>query len=143
MKIIKILFVEDEKLLRTLFENTIVGFKADYKDFDFQMETTADLKSALASLEEKPAPDVIVLDLRLPSGKTEENEEISEKENGMTILRWVKANDKFRNTPVIVFTNLSDKETEDECNKLGADEFMVKAKVLPVNLFDAIIRLTK
>jgi CheY-like chemotaxis protein len=143
MKTIKILFVEDEKLLRTLFENTIIGFKADYEDFDFQMETTVDLKSALAYLEGEPAPDVIVLDLRLPSGKTEGNEEVSDKENGMTILRWVKANDKFQKTPVIVFTNLNDKETENECNKLGADEFMIKAKVLPANLLDAIIRLTK
>jgi CheY-like chemotaxis protein len=143
MKTIKVLFVEDEKLLRTLFEDTIVGFQEDYKDFDFQIETTADLKSALAYLGEKPAPNVIVLDLRLPTGETEEGGETPEKENGISILEQVKANSKFQNTPVIVFTNLNDKETEYECNKLGADDFMIKAKVLPKNLLDAIIRLVK
>jgi CheY-like chemotaxis protein len=143
MKTIKVLFVEDEKLLRTLFEDTIIGFQEDYKDFDFQIETTADLKSALAYLEENPAPDTIVLDLRLPTGEMEKGGEIPEKENGISILERVKANSKFQNTPVIVFTNLNDKETEYECNKLGADDFMVKAKVLPKNLLDAIIRLTK
>jgi CheY-like chemotaxis protein len=107
------------------------------------METSVDLKSATAYLEEKPAPHVIILDLRLPTGETEKTEETPEKENGMTILKRVKTNEKFQNTPVIVFTNLSDKETEYECKKLGADGFMVKSKVLPSELLNTVVNLVK
>lgn len=143
MKTIKILFIEDEKLLRTLFEDTISGFAEEYRDYDFEIETTADLKSALNYLEEKPAPHAIILDLRLPTGDVEKIQEVPEKENGAAILKRIKTDAKFQNTPVIVFTNLSDKETEYECKKLGADAFMVKSKVLPSELLNAVIKLVK
>ncbi|MBU2539757.1 response regulator [Patescibacteria group bacterium] len=143
MKTIKILFIEDEKLLKTLLEDTITGFREEYKNFNFDMETAVDLKSAMTYLEEKSAPDIIILDLRLPIGDVEEIKKAPEKENGLTVLKLIKTDIKFRNTPVIIFTNLNDKETEHECNKLGANSFMIKSKVLPSELLNEIVRLVK
>jgi len=143
MKIIRILFLEDEKLLRTLLEDAITGFGDDYRDYKFEMETVADLKSALIYLKDKSAPNIILLDLRLPTGGTGKISESPEKENGLTILRTIKEAEKFKNTPVIVFTNLNDKETEHECNRLGADGFMVKSKTLPSELLGRVVKLVK
>jgi len=143
MKTIKILFVEDEKLLRTLFEDTVTGFGEEYKDYNFEMETAIDLKSSFEYLEEKPAPNIVILDLRLPTGETGKNKEIPEEENGFAILRLIKTDKKFLNTPVIVFTNLDDRETEYICNKIGADGFMIKSKVLPSELLDTIVKLAE
>jgi len=143
MKTIHTLFIEDEKLLRTLFEDAIIGYKDDYAGYEFIPEAVPDLKEAMDYLNDKPAPDIIILDLRLPSGTMEEYTETPEKENGFTILKRIKSDDKFKNTPVIVFTNLSDEETEKDSLDLKADAFLIKSKVLPSELLGVIIKLVK
>jgi len=92
-------------------------------------------------LEKMPAPDLIVLDLRLPVGKADMVQELPEPERGFNLLRKIKSEQKFKNCPVLVFTNLGDRETEQKAKQLGADKFMIKAKVLPKQLLDAIVEL--
>jgi CheY-like chemotaxis protein len=143
MKKIKILFIEDEKLLRTLFEDSIAGYGDQYPGYSFESDATPDLNSAMNYLKENPAMDIIVLDLRLPVGETGMVEEVPEKENGFTILKYVRSDMKFKDTKVMVFTNLSDPETKGEAETLGADGFMVKSKTLPTELLEKIISLLK
>ncbi|MDD4930829.1 MAG: response regulator [Candidatus Colwellbacteria bacterium] len=142
MKKIKITFVEDEALLRTLFEDSIEAFKDERTDTEFSMNTVPDFSSAMKLLEEGQVPDIVILDLRLPSGKGEPNE-TPEKEYGFEILKKIKADPRFDKMPVIVFTNLADHETEHKAYALGADAFMVKSKVVPNELFDAVLKTIK
>jgi CheY-like chemotaxis protein len=143
MKTIKILFIEDEDLLRALFEDSIVGYGDNYVGYSFESDSSQDLKAAITYLTEKPAPSIIILDLRLPEGATKEVAEVPEKENGFTILKHIKADEKFVNTPVVIFTNLNDTETEKEAKRLGADEFMIKSKTLPSELLKVVVRMTE
>ncbi|MDD4931091.1 MAG: response regulator [Candidatus Colwellbacteria bacterium] len=143
MKTINTLFIEDEKLLRTLFEDAIIGYKDEYAGYDFKPEAVPDMKTAMEYLDTKDAPDVIILDLRLPSGTVESYIETPEKENGFTILKKIRSDAKFRDVPVIVFTNLSDEQTERESRALGADAFLIKSEVLPVDLLGTITKLVK
>lgn len=143
MKTIKTLFIEDEKLLSSLFEDAVTAWKDEYPEYDFVSDAALDLKSSLQYLDEQPAPDVIVLDLRLPAGEAHETTEVPEKENGFIILKRIKSDEKFKNTPVIVFTNLSDDETRKESKTLGADRFMTKSKALPADLLKAVVEVSK
>lgn len=142
MKTIKALFVEDESLLRTLFEDSFSVSKEDFPDIEFAMDAVPDFTSAISYLETNQAPDVVILDLRLPSGKGMADE-TPEKEYGFEILKRIKEDQKFTKTPVIVFTNLADRETEHRAYSLGADSFLIKSKVVPHELMSAVTKAIK
>lgn len=139
MKHINILLIEDELLLRSLFKDTL-ALPSEYKDVDFRIDTAADFKEALVKLENGPVPDVIILDLRLPSGDPNAKQ-TPEKEYGFEILKRIVSDKKFTFTPVIVFTNLADRESEQMAYRLGAGEFIVKSRSLPTELFDRIVKV--
>jgi CheY-like chemotaxis protein/DNA-binding XRE family transcriptional regulator len=70
-------------------------------------------------------PDVILLDLNLP------------KVGGLEILRRLKADPRMRMIPVIVLTNSQMFSDIEECQRLGANSFIVK----PVD-FQSLSRIT-
>ena len=145
MKKFKLLFVEDEKLLRSLFEDSLTAYKDEYAGkYEFEIETVADYTQALNYFKNKPSPDLIVLDLRLPFGKDgKEETDLPETERGFNLLKMVKSDDKFKNCPVMVFTNFGDKETKDKAKSLGADKFLVKSDTLPHQFLKTILELVK
>lgn len=143
MKLIKLLLVEDETLVRSLFKDALTFPNPNCTDVSFQIETASDFKSAVNYLETTPTvPDVVILDLRLPSGEPG-GSRTPEKEYGFEILKQITSNGRFSKAPVIVFTNLADRESEQRAYKLGATDFIVKSKSSPINLFDRIIKISE
>ena len=63
--------------------------------------------------EEKP--NLILLDLLLPGL------------NGFQVLEKIKAEDSLKNIPVIIFSNLGQREDIEKAKQLGADDFLIKA----------------
>ncbi|KKT59155.1 MAG: Response regulator rcp1 [Candidatus Gottesmanbacteria bacterium GW2011_GWA1_44_24b] len=49
--------------------------------------------------------------------------------DGFTVLSEVKANDQYKTIPVIVTSNLSQKEDIDKAKGLGAADFIIKSDV--------------
>jgi len=136
----KILLIEDESLIRTLFEDSL-GYLEEMKPgFVIDLESVPDYSSATIYLEDKPAPEVILLDLRLPRGGGIVANDQPEKEYGFELLRSIRANPKFLNTTVIVLTNLADRESEMRSYKLGADAFLVKSRVTPQEFFESMLQ---
>ncbi len=133
-KKIKILFVEDENLLRSLFSEL---FAVD-KDYEYQILSAMDLKSGLESLKTNK-PDVVVLDLILPYDKSvaSNTEDLSEK-MGLAFLKEVKSDSQYK-VPVIVFSNLNDEETKKSAYEAGAYTYLVKASTMP-GQFTAVVR---
>jgi len=62
-----------------------------------------------------PRPDLVMLDLNLP------------KKNGFEVLATVKADEKLRQIPVIVFTTSALKQDVIEAYDLHANAYMVKS----------------
>lgn len=136
----KILLIEDESLIRTLFEDS-VGYLEEMKPgFVIDLESVPDYSSATIYLADKPAPEVILLDLRLPRGGGIVANDQPEKEYGFELLRSIRANPKFLDTTVIVLTNLADKESEMRSYRLGADAFLVKSRVTPQEFFESMLQ---
>lgn len=69
---------------------------------------------------------LILLDLKMP------------KVNGIEVLRELKANEKTRVIPVVVFTSSKENPDLEECYRLGVNSYIVK----PVD-FDQFSRVIK
>lgn len=105
----KIMWVEDDKFL-----SDIIARKLSMQGCILVHATEGE--EALRVLE-KELPDLILLDILL-SGI-----------DGFEILRRIKANDKTRHIPVILLSNLGQKEDVDKGTKAGAARFLIKATV--------------
>jgi len=126
-KKIKVLFVEDENLLRSLFSEL---FAVD-EEYTYEILSAMDLKSGLETLK-TDKPDVVVLDLILPYDKSvsSSREDLSEK-MGLAFLKEVKSAPETKEVPIIVFSNLSDIETKRLAHEAGAYNYLVKASTTP------------
>jgi len=127
---VKILLVEDSKLLRLTNERTLV--KAGY-----DVISAEDGEEALRCAKEQK-PDLILLDLLLP------------KVSGLEVLTRLKHNRDTAKIPVVALSGLSDKNRQRLLDA-GADEYLEKNSVitekglnrLPKVLEDVICRINR
>lgn len=115
----KILLVEDEDFIRDLYKRqlSLAGFKTDA--FGTGNEG---LDAALHNQY-----DLILLDIMLPGM------------NGLDILKRIRENEKTKETPVFLLTNLGQESAMKEGTALGATEYIIKAAVTP----DQIVTMAK
>lgn len=102
-----VLVVEDDKFLRELLVRKLLAEK-------FLVENAIDAEATFAILKERK-PNIILLDLILPGV------------SGFDILARLKADQNTADIPVIILSNLGQKEDIDRAKSLGAQDFMVKA----------------
>ncbi len=105
----KIMWVEDDTFLSDLIARKLSSFGATL----FHAENA----EAAERLLEKEEPDLILLDIVLP-GKS-----------GYEILKNIKANPKQKQIPVILLSNLGQREEVEKGKQLGAARFLIKATV--------------
>lgn len=104
----KILFIEDERTLhKTFFEL--------FNQEGYELISAYDGEEGLKLAKEKK-PDLILLDLILP------------KKHGLVVLEEIKKDEKIKDIPVIVLTNLEDVQTLEKALSLGATTYLVKAE---------------
>lgn len=103
-----ILIIEDDKFLRELL---IRKLSAE----NFEVQNAIDAPAAFAILAEERTPKIILCDLILPGI------------DGFEILKRIKADPKTADVPVVILSNLGQKEDLDKAMALGAKDFMVKA----------------
>jgi DNA-binding response OmpR family regulator len=104
----KILFIEDESALQKTFGEIL-------KQEGFKVISALDGESGL-DLAKTEKPDLILLDLILP------------KKDGFEVLKELKENEKTKEIPVIVLTNLEGIDDVDRALQLGATTYLVKAQ---------------
>ena len=121
-KKIKILFIEDESLLQSLFSDVL---SLD-TEFQYEISGAGSLEAGLKAVETN-RPNVVVLDMILPL----DGEAIPSPERGMTFIEKAKTNPSLKDIPIIVFSNLDDAETKKRAFDLGADSYLVKSESVP------------
>jgi len=113
-----ILIVEDDEILmRALY---LLFHKGEYT-----IASANDGETAL-NMTERLKPDIVLLDLLMP------------KMNGFDYLRSVKANSKLKDIPVIVLSNLGDKDDIEKAKSLGAEDYFIKSNTDLSVLFDKV-----
>lgn len=115
-----LLFVEDEADIVELYK---IAFEAE----GFIVESVLNGQDALTKLkqysrEDVDRPTVMILDILLP--------DIS----GMEILKEIRKNRLFDNTPVIMFTNYSSDKIREEISKIPDTRYLLKMETSPAQL---------
>ncbi|PIR73885.1 MAG: response regulator [Candidatus Moranbacteria bacterium CG10_big_fil_rev_8_21_14_0_10_35_21] len=103
----KILVIEDEIYL----QNTLSEFLENEK---FVVAKALDGEKGL-EMAKSEKPDLILLDIVLP------------KKNGYEVLDEIKKDEKTKNIPVILLTNLESPEDIEKAFEKGASTYLVKS----------------
>lgn len=106
-----ILLVEDDEFLAELYAT-----KLDLEDFIVTL--AIDGERGLKMIKAKK-PDLILLDIILP------------KMDGFELLKAIKKDKNLKDIPVILLTNLSQKDEVKKGLALGADDYLIKAHFMP------------
>lgn len=116
----RILIVEDEKELVELITFRLEGE-------GFHVLTAFDGVEALATVE-KERPDLILLDILMP------------KMNGYEVCRRLKADERYRDIPIIYLTAKAQEEEMKAAIEMGADAYIAKP-FEPADLIGTINKL--
>jgi DNA-binding response OmpR family regulator len=93
-------------------------YAAKFSQEDFQAEIATDGQEGLEKIKNQK-PDLILLDIVLP------------KMDGFEVLRKVKGDSNLKKIPVVLLTNLGQKNEVEKGLSLGADEYIIKAHFTP------------
>lgn len=114
----KILIVEDDTFIVDIYQ-------MKFSQEGFEVIAAEDGIRALEILNQE-IPDIILLDMMMP------------KMGGMDVLEKIKANEKTKKIPIIMLTNIAEKDDVDESFALGADEYMIKSHFTPAEVLKKV-----
>lgn len=114
----RILLVEDEEFISFIY-------KRQFEIAGFIVETARDGLSGLALIQNKTY-DLVLLDIMIPGM------------NGMDVLKAVKTEEKTKNTPIIMLTNLAQDNIMQEAFQYGAEGYWIKANLSPMEVVSEI-----
>ncbi len=105
----KILVVEDDKFLAS-------AYRVKLSKSDFEVNIASNGQEALDVIDEFK-PDAIILDLVMPVM------------DGFTTLKKIKENSSWNKIPVLIASNLGQKEDIDKAKNLGSADYIVKSNM--------------
>ncbi len=114
----KILIIEDDKFLRELITQKLI------KE-DFEVSEAVDGEEGIRKIKEEK-PDLILLDLILPGI------------DGFEVLSQMKKELTLASIPVIILSNLGQKDDVEKGLKMGAVDYLIKAHFTPGEIIDKI-----
>ena len=117
---LKILIIEDDSFLLRMYST-----KLELEGFKILGALDGEKGSRTAK---KELPDLILLDLLLP------------KKDGVAVLAELKKDPLTRQIPVVVLTNIGQKDKIDRCFELGAIDYLIKAHFIPSEVISKIKR---
>lgn len=107
----KVLIIEDDRFLRELIAQKLEREK-------FQVMQAADGEDGLRKLSEQ-RPNIVLLDLILPGL------------SGFDVLKKIKEGSENTSLPVVILSNLGQREDVEKGLSLGASDFLIKAHFTP------------
>ncbi len=114
-----ILLVEDDSFISGMYQTKL-------KNAGYTVEVIADGELAWNRLQQDPLPDMVLLDIILP------------KKDGFEILEDLRKEERMKNLPVILLTNLGQKPDVERGIKLGADDYIIKAHFTPSEVMERV-----
>src|SRR6185295_16518040 len=114
----KVLIIEDDPIVAHIYRTRL-------EKEGYEVEIAADGQSGFYRIYEF-RPDAVLLDLMLP------------KMNGVEILKKIRAQAQFQQTPIIVFTNAYVPNMIHESFQAGATQVFNKATLTPRQIIEAL-----
>lgn len=119
----KILIVEDDKFLRELISRKL-------QREGYNISEAIDGEEGERKIKEEK-PDLVLLDLILPGM------------DGFEVLSRIKQDPEVASIPIIILSNLGQKEEIEKGLKLGAVDYLVKAHFTPTEIIEKIKNILK
>jgi CheY-like chemotaxis protein len=114
----KILIIEDEAFLIDMYE---MKFKQDGYEVLRAMDAMTGIELAKST-----RPDLILLDIVMPGT------------SGFEVLKELKGQPEYKSIPILIFSNLGQKEEIDQGLALGANGYIVKSDLTPRQLVEKV-----
>lgn len=118
-KNMRILIVEDDVMLSRIYQTKFTAL-------GYATIMARDGEEGLEKMDLEP-PHIVLLDLMLP------------KKNGFQVLEEMKKNEKTKDIPVIILSNLGQGSDIARARELGAEDFLIKNNVR----LEAVIQRTE
>ena len=120
-KTIHVLLVEDDVFLSSIYQKKfeMEGFKV----------TPVDNGEKVLAEAKKKKPHIILLDVLLP------------KRDGFSVLAQLKADAEVKDVPVILLTNLGQKDDVEKGLEAGAVDYLIKAHFKPSEIVDKVKKI--
>lgn len=120
---IKVLIIEDDKFFGELVSKNLIRE-------NFEVFVAHDSKETFSYLESN-TPNLILLDLILPGM------------DGYEILSVLKNDQKTKDVPVIILSNLGQREEIEKAKELAATDFMIKVNFTPDEIVERVKKTLK
>jgi len=118
-----ILVIEDDKFLRELISRKLTGE-------GFDVLEAVDGEDGVKKIKEEK-PDIVLLDLILPGI------------DGFEVLAKLRDDPEISSIPVIILSNLGQREEVEKGLKLGAIDYLIKAHFTPGEIIEKIKNILK
>lgn len=119
----KLLIVEDDPFIRDIYE-------VKFSNEGFEVITADNGVEALKKMEES-VPEIILLDIIMPYM------------DGSETLREIRSNEKWKKIPIIMLTNISEKEKISEIEGSNIDGYLIKSQFTPSEVVSKVNALLK
>ena len=119
----KILIIEDDKFVRELIAQKLT-------EEGYEALTTIDGEEGMVQIKEKK-PDLVLLDLILPGI------------DGFEVLSRMKADPDLEKIPVVILSNLGQREEVERGLKMGANDYLIKAHFTPREIIEKVNSVLK
>jgi len=117
-----ILLVEDDSFISGMYFTKLTSL-------GFSVDVVEDGETAWKKLQQESLPDLILLDIVLP------------KMDGFEVLENLRKQDRTKDIPVVLLTNLGQKPDVERGMKLGANDYIIKAHYTPTEVVEKITNL--
>ncbi len=118
-----VLIVEDDVFLSGIYQKK-------FEMEGYRVSTADNGEKALADIKKKK-PDIVLLDILLP------------KLDGFAVLEKLKADPVTKPIPVILLTNLGQKDDVEKGLEAGAVDYLIKAHFKPSEVVDKVKKVLK
>jgi len=119
----KILIVEDDSFISDMYKA-----KLEYLGYNIKIAENGKVGLELAASFN---PDLILLDIVMP------------EKDGFELLADLKKDEKLKDLPVILLTNLGRREDIEKGFKMGANDYIIKAHFTPQEVVDKVSKVLK
>ncbi len=110
-KKVKVLIIEDDSYISDMY-------KIKFDSENFETTVAEDGIKGIKEIE-RQKPDIVLLDIVMP------------KVDGFSVLKMIKKNENSKDIPVVMLTNLGQKENVERGFELGATSYIIKAHFTP------------
>ena len=114
----KILIVEDDNFVAEVY-------LAKLSEMGYETALAQNGEEGLAELK-KGKVDLILLDILMPIM------------NGIEMLEEVKKNEEWKNIPVILLTNIGEKESIQKVREMGVKNYLIKSHFTPAEVIEKV-----